>query len=154
MNIFYVREIVKKIWSVSFCFFILGNYILVTKFFFYYLSIFGGIFRTIEMKWMKKIDGSCFFIPQPLRLWGIVITRVRRAVRKSAPSKKLTDQFCLFFTYTTYVPAQFIPFIFFWHQAISGHFPRWPPKKLVGTITYQPLAGLHSNLVWLFSRYF
>ena len=20
--------------------------------------------------------------------------------------------------------------IFFWHQAISGHFPRWPPKKL------------------------
>ena len=28
-----------------------------------------------------------------------------------------------------------------------------PPKKLVGTITYEPLAGLDSNLVW-FSRYF
>ena len=37
---------------------------------------------------------------------------------------------------------------FFLHQAISGHFPRWPPKKLVGTITYEPLVGLHSNLVY------
>ena len=36
--------------------------------------------------------------------------------------------------------------IFFWRQAISGHFPRWPLKKLVGTITYEPLVGLHSNL--------
>ena len=26
------------------------------------------------------------------------------------------------------------------------------PKKLVGTITYEPLVGLLSNLVWLFSR--
>ena len=43
---------------------------------------------------------------------------------------------------------------YFWHQAISGHFPRWPPKKLVSRITYEPLVGLHSNLVWLFSRYF
>ena len=42
--------------------------------------------------------------------------------------------------------------IFFWvYQAINGYFPRWPPKKLVGTITYEPLVGLHSNLVWLFS---
>ena len=31
---------------------------------------------------------------------------------------------------------------------------RWPSKKLVGTITYEPLLGFHSNLVWLFSRYF
>ena len=43
---------------------------------------------------------------------------------------------------------------FFGHQVISGHFQRWPPKKLVGTITYEPLVGLHSNLLWLFSRYF
>ena len=41
--------------------------------------------------------------------------------------------------------------IFFLHQAISGNFPRWPSKKLVGSITYEPLVGLHSNLVWLFS---
>ena len=31
---------------------------------------------------------------------------------------------------------------------------RSPPKKFVGTITYKPLVGLHSNLAWLFSRYF
>ena len=31
---------------------------------------------------------------------------------------------------------------------------KWPPKMLVGTITYEPLVGLHSKLVWLFSRYF
>ena len=39
-----------------------------------------------------------------------------------------------------YVPGQFIPYIFVWHHAISCHFPRWPPKKLVGTITYEPLV--------------
>ena len=94
------------------------------------------------------------FYPQPLRLWGIMITRGGRAVTNSALTKKLTDEFCLFFTDMTYVPVQFIPYIFYWHQAISGHFPRRPPKKLVGTITYEPLVGLHSNLVWLFSRYF
>ena len=74
-----------------------------------------------------------------------------RAVRNSALTKKLTDEFCLFFTDMTYVPGQFIQYII-WHQAISGHFPRWPPKKLVGTITYEPLVGLRSNLVWLFSK--
>ena len=37
--------------------------------------------------------------------------------------------------------------ICFWHQAISDHFSRWPPKKLVGTITYEPFVGLHSYLV-------
>ena len=42
---------------------------------------------------------------------------------------------------------------FFGHQAISGHFLRWPSEKLVGKITYEPLLGLHSNFVWLFSRY-
>ena len=26
------------------------------------------------------------------------------------------------------------------HQAISGHSPRWPPKKLVGSITYKPFV--------------
>ena len=76
------------------------------------------------------------FTPQPLRLWGIVITIQSggRAVKNSALTKKLTDEFCLFFTDMTYVPGQFIPYIFFWHQAISGHFPRSLPKKLVGTI--------------------
>ena len=43
---------------------------------------------------------------------------------------------------------------FFSDQDISGHFPSWLPKKLVGTITYEPLIELHSKLVWLFSRYF
>ena len=58
---------------------------------------------------------------KPLRLWGIVITtggravgRVgRRAFRNSALTKNLTDEFCLFFTDMTYVPEQFIPYIFF-----------------------------------------
>ena len=48
------------------------------------------------------------FTLQPLRLWGIVITRggraVRRAVRNSALTKKVTDEFCLLFTDITYVP--------------------------------------------------
>ena len=39
------------------------------------------------------------------------------------------------------------PIYFFWHQGISGRFSRWPPKKLVGTITHEPLFGWHSNLV-------
>ena len=34
-------------------------------------------------------------------------------VRNSALTKKLTDEFCLFFTDMTYVPGQFIPYIFF-----------------------------------------
>ena len=88
-----------------------------------------------------------------LRLWGIVITRGERAVRNSVLTKKLTDESCSFFTDMTYVPGPLILY-FLGHQAISGHFPRWPPKKLVGTITYEPLVGLYSNLVWLFSRYF
>ena len=33
-------------------------------------------------------------------------------------------------------------------MASAAIFPRWPPKKLVGTITYELLVGLHSNLVW------
>ena len=38
------------------------------------------------------------FTPQPLRLWGIVITEVvLQAVRNSARTKKLTDEFCIFF---------------------------------------------------------
>ena len=82
------------------------------------------------------------------------LSHQRRAGGNSALTKKLTDEFCLFFTDMTYVPGQFIQYIFWGHQVISGHFPRWPPKKLVGTITYAPLVGLHPNLVWLFSRYF
>ena len=65
----------------------------------------------------------------------------------------ILSEFPLFFTDMTYLPGQFIPYIF-WHQAKSGHFPRWSSEKLVGTITYEPLVGLHSNFVWLFSRYF
>ena len=36
-----------------------------------------------------------------------------RAVRNSALTKKLTDEFCLFFTDMTYVPGQFISYILF-----------------------------------------
>ena len=47
------------------------------------------------------------------------------------------------------MPGQFFSYIFFfWHQAISDHFPRWPPEKLVGTITYEPLDG--GSLLFLF----
>ena len=65
----------------------------------------------------------------------------------------ILSEFVYFFAEMTYVPGQFIPYIFFWHQAISSHFPRWPPKNLVGTITYEPFVGLHSNLVGLFSMF-
>ena len=37
--------------------------------------------------------------------------------------------------------------ILFCHHDISGHFPRWPLKKLVGTISYYPLNGFHSNFI-------
>ena len=76
------------------------------------------------------------------------------AVGYSDHQRRAGGEFSLFFTGMTYVPGQFNPYIFFWHQAISSHFPRWPPKKLVGTITYEPLVGLCSNLIWLFSWYF
>ena len=36
-----------------------------------------------------------------------------RTVRNLALTKKLTDEFCLFFTDMTYVPGQFIPYTFF-----------------------------------------
>ena len=75
----------------------------------------------------------------------------RRAVGRVRNS---ADEFSLFFTETTYVPEQFIPYIFFGAPSHKRQFPRLPPKKLVGSITYEPLLGLHSNLVWLFSRYF
>ena len=35
-----------------------------------------------------------------------------RPVRNSALTKKWTGEFCLFFTDMTYVPGQFIPYIF------------------------------------------
>ena len=80
------------------------------------------------------------FTPQPLSLWGIVMTSGRRsggrAVRISAFTKKLIDAF---FTDMTYVPGQFIPYIFGGHQAISGHFLRWPPKKLVVSPPQMPV---------------
>ena len=39
----------------------------------------------------------------------------------------------------------------FWDESIKNKLAaaaikkRWPAKKLVGTITYEPLLGLHSN---------
>ena len=51
-----------------------------------------GTYKTVG-----QIERCCFcamFIPQPLRLWGLVITRGGRAVRNSAVTKKLTDEFC------------------------------------------------------------
>ena len=81
-----------------------------------------------EKKGLKGSGGSDFFFtPQPLRLWGIVITRGGRASgraggqagRNSALTQKLIDEFCLFFTDMTYVPGQFIPYIFLGHQVIS-----------------------------------
>ena len=33
--------------------------------------------------------------------------------------------------------------IFFWHEAISGHFPRWPPKKLVVSPPQMPVPLKH-----------
>ena len=70
-----------------------------------------------------------------------------------ALTKMLTDRFRLLLTYIymTYVTRQFFPCIFFWPRAKNLHFPRWPPKKLVGMITYEPLVGLLSNSVGLFS---
>ena len=41
--------------------------------------------------------------------------------------------------------------ITFWEEFIKnkmadvGHLKKWPPKKLVGAISYEPLAGSHSN---------
>ena len=67
------------------------------------------------------------------------------AIKTVGYSDHQRHEFCLFFTDMTYVPGKIILYIFL-HQAISGHFPRWPPKKFVGTITYEPLVGLHSNL--------
>ena len=43
--------------------------------------------------------------------------------------------------------------IFFWHQAISSHFPRWPPKKLVNRwldciqIWYGCSIGISDDLI-------
>ena len=46
------------------------------------------------------------------------------------------DEFRLFFTAMTCVPGQFFPYIFWRHQAINSHFPRWLPTKLMGMISY------------------
>ena len=70
------------------------------------------------------------FTLQPLRLWGIVITRggrsggrsggrasglaVGRVVRNSALTKKLTDEFSFFFTDMTYMAIY--PIYVFWHN--------------------------------------
>ena len=48
----------------------------------------------------------------------------------------------------------------FWNKSIenkmaAAQFKKiWQTKMFVGTITYEPLVQLHSNLVLLFSRYF
>ena len=52
----------------------------------------------------------------------------------------------------TNVTGLFFRYFFWRHRAINGHIPRWPPKKLVGMITYEPLVGLHLNLVELFTN--
>ena len=81
---------------------------------------------------MTDILSLSVFYPSAIKAVGYSNHRRRaggRAVRNSALTKKLIE-FCLFFTDKTYVPGQFIPYMFFWHQAISSHFPRWPPKKL------------------------
>ena len=44
------------------------------------------------------------------------------------------------------------PHIFFF--APSHKRAKWPPKKFVGKITYEPLLGLYLNLVGLYPRYF
>ena len=74
-----------------------------------------------------------------------------RLILNLALAKKLADVFCLFFTYRTYVTGLFFPFIFL-HPARKAIFQE--PKELVGIITYEPLVGLHSNLIGLFSGYF
>ena len=72
---------------------------------------------------------SLFFTPSAMKAVGYsdhqrraVLRSFGRAVSNSALTKKLTDEFCLLFTDMTYVPGQFILYIFFLHQAISGHF--------------------------------
>ena len=45
----------------------------------------------------------------------------------------------------TFVPEKLFPYVFEGHRAINDHFPRWPPKKLVGAISYEQLVGSHSN---------
>ena len=52
----------------------------------------------------------------PSAIWAVGYSdHQRRAVRNSAPTKKLTDEFCLFFTDMTYVPGKLIPYIFLEH---------------------------------------
>ena len=57
-----------------------------------------------------------YFYPSAIKAVGYSDHQSRaggRAVRNSAITKKLTDEFCLFFTGMTYVPGQLIPYIFF-----------------------------------------
>ena len=65
-----------------------------------------------------------------------------RTVRNSALIKKLTEW---------PMGNNYLSHIFFLAPTHKRLFPKWPPKKLVGTITYEPLVGLHSNLELLFS---
>ena len=105
--------------------------------------------KSITMTWFSLT----IFNPPPLRLWGIVITWGGRAVwrsggrasgqgggrvRNSALTKKLTDKLSLFFHRHDLCAWAIHPIYFFWHQAISCHFLKWVPEKLVGTITYEP----------------
>ena len=53
----------------------------------------------------------CLFYPLAIKALGYS-DHQRRAVRNSALTKKLADEVCLFFTDMTYVPGQFIPYIF------------------------------------------
>ena len=48
----------------------------------------------------------------------------------------------------------------FWEECLEnkvadgGHLEKWPPNKLVGMISYEPLDGSHSNCIGWFSEYF
>ena len=55
---------------------------------------------------------------------------VKRAVRNSALTKKLTNEFCLFFTGMTYVPGQFIPYIFLGTKPLAAIFQDGRLKSL------------------------
>ena len=69
-------------------------------------------------------------------VFSIIPSPSPRGIGYRALTKKVTDEFCLFFKDMTYVPGQFFPYIFFVTKpCISDHFLRWPPKKLVGTIS-------------------
>ena len=62
------------------------------------------------------MESKGFYYPSAIKAVGYSDHQRRavgRAVRNSALTKKLSREFCLFFTDMTYLPGQFIPYIFF-----------------------------------------